>query len=701
MSLTPNQNRAALHTTGHAMVLAGAGSGKSTMLVARIGNLIGQGIAPSAIMVAMFNKDAATQFQERLKKKLHGGVLPKVSTYHSIGSKILIEVLEREGLLPRAQLQASDRAYKKMCLDALSSFVSDKKKLFGAVYDFMTFVDLVKSSFAEPLHTFRKNNFSSEKSYFVDAYRKFERLRATAKVRFFADLIYDPMKFLKDHPEHVPLISNRYDHIMIDEYQDINDIQHEMMVMLAGGRAHVMVVGDDDQCIYGWRGANPEFMISGFQRIFANVTVYDLLESFRYGHQIAMASHSLITNNVKRTAKLSVSADSAFDTTLTLDVAAAGQRSVCKHIVKHMETPGAKLTDIAVLVRAFSHAVPVEIALLESGIPYMIEGGEPLFEAADVGSVMAGLYVISGHYKSLPPFRQGELASRFASYPPLGLDSDPTHEMLNKIRREPLEFANILGDAIFDTVSGFQKDRIRTRANAWRNLGCCGINKPGDALRYIMKELAVEHEIAYSSKNTEEEESKRERFDAIIAYADQSEMSLHEFVDHVTSLMANSKSIKDKSEAAREAVTITSLHRSKGLEFPLVIIPRMVEGKFPLIRNDEEPTLELFEEERRLLYVGMTRAMKQLVLIAPNDPILIKHLGQGLSSPPELLVPGDGTASRFLYEINAFLCQQANKLVKGDRSMLAKAKSPEKAVQYLVANDRILAANKAPKVSVT
>lgn len=687
MSLSPSQADAANHSKGHAKVIAGAGSGKTHTMVEREHNLIQSGIQPEAICTIMYNTDAADGFENRLKGRLNSRKRPFVKTFHSFCSQFLIAKLVEHKQMQPAKLETSDWALRKMCQSVLEPFVSDKKKLFSAACDFVGYIDLCKSVLAEPLHVFRKYEYAAEKLFYVDAFRKFERIRINANVRYFSDLIYDPIKFLIENPQHTQLVANWFDHIIVDEFQDINDIQFTMLKIIAGARANVMVVGDDDQCIYGWRGANPQYMISGFDKEFKDVKTFELPETFRYGPQLSMAAYSLISNNQNRTPKLAVSSVNSPDTQLTIDAAVAGQKSVCTHIERYLKSnPGATYNEIAVLVRAFSHAVPVEIALLEKGIPYIISGGKPLFEAPDVGAVMSGLYVISHSYETLHPIRQGELASRFASYPHLGLEKEKTYAMLNKIRKEPNEFGSIIDDATFDADSTVTKSRMRARIVAWKNLECCNITKPGDAIRYVMNELAIEHDIVYSNPTKEDQDIARERFEAIIAYAEQSGKTLIEFVDHVTQLMQASSKLSKSKEIA---VTITSIHRAKGLEWPLVILPNLCEGKFPLIRAGVEPTLELFEDERRLFYVAFTRAINQIVLIAPQDPILLKQLGIGSDQIPEMLEPGHGTASRFLYELNVYLCQQASKLINGERAILTKVKSPLKVMQYLVRHEEI------------
>lgn len=682
MGITFQQNQVALHVNGHAKVLAGAGSGKTTTLIARIKNLLTGGLPPEHICVVMFGADPAEEFTSRLISTLRSNNIPKVYTFHKLGSQFLIPILTKENLLPFAKLEASEKKLKRLCITVLARYLPTTTQQYAAVHDFMSFIDLAKGTLDQPVNVFRKYSFKTEYSFFVDAFRNFERIRQQEKIRFFSDLIYDPVLFLSKNPKHIPLVANKFSQIMIDEYQDINDIQQRMMVMIAGTRAQVMAVGDDDQCIFTWRGANPNYMIKDFDRDFPNPAVFELPETHRYGHQIAMSAYYLISNNRNRTPKLAVSSSSSANTTLSIDMEVPGQRSVPQHIKRYKASnPMANLSDVAVLVRAYSHAVPVEIGLLQEGIPYSIEGGAPIFEAEDIGSIVTSLHLMNKSFERLSDQDKFEYALRFIKSPALGLNFEQHRNLSNQIMRDPMGTPTYIDGMQFEVQDNYVKNRLQRRAAAWRNFTMIDQPNPGEAIRIAMKELGVEHDIQYTSKTPEEAETKRERFEAFIRYADHTGMDLTEYVNHLSFLVAKTKN--QKSHGKTDHVLITSIHRSKGLEWPLVIMVGLQEGKFPCYKPDEL-SLSLLEDERRLFYVGMTRAKHQLIMIAPQDARLLKHLQSGYNQPLENIEPGEGVASRFLYETNALLCQCAPDLVKGDHSVLARIKSPQQAVNYLV-----------------
>lgn len=679
--LTPSQELIANHQDGHSKVLAGAGSGKSATLISRVERLLAAGVLPSQILIVMFGSDPAKDFSDRLKDRLRIKNIPSVVTFHKLGSQFLIKILSDAGLVPKLPLETKEYKLKKACVKVMEKYLQKSSQQYAAALAFMSFIDLVKSTTDRPVEVFKAYRFSSEYSFFPEAFQTFERRRKEDKMRYFSDLIYDPMKFLLQNKEHIKLISNHFKHILLDEYQDINDIQELMIKMIAGDTASVMAVGDDDQCIYSWRGAKPHYMISGFDVDFPNPTVYYLPETFRYGHQISMAAYSLISNNIHRNAKCAVSSRHAQKTQITLDLEMPDQNSVAQHIMKYMASGNdTSLADIVVLVRAYSHAVPIEIGLLQAGISYRIEGGSPIFDADDIGSIITCLHLINNSYERLNDIQKADCGRKFVSSPALNLSFEELNKLKTEITKEPDGTPTFLDGMQFEVREDYVKRRLQSRANAWRTLSLERMNNPAEAIRYAMEIMGVLHDIEYTSKTPEEAQTKRERFEAIIKYAEHTGFDLNEFMAHIMDLMSKSQSNSQKSDS----VCITSIHRSKGLEWPVVIMSGLAEGKFPCYRSDDEITLELIEDERRLFYVAMTRAQQQLILIAPNDPQLLTRLQAGCDKPPPVLMSGDACASRFLYEANPMLCQQAETLVGGNHVLLNQVSSPEKAVKYIV-----------------
>lgn len=671
--LTKNQQLIADHKDGHAKVLAGAGSGKTTTLVARVINLVNSGIKHYDILSVMFNRDARDSYEGKLLRTYSKDKCPRVSTYHGLGSSILRR-LESESKLEKFELETSEYKIIRMAMDVLDPWIRSEPGKRSIAIEFLSFVDLVKNSLATPQKVFQEYAFPTKYGYFIDGFGLFEKARIKKKIRTYGDLVYEPVKYLQEHQEELKKFS--YRHVIVDEYQDISDIQMELIRMVAGQRASVMVVGDDDQCIYTWRGARPDYLITGFDRVFKNPKVFHLDETFRYGNQVAMAAHYVIKNNVNRAPKLCVSSEHTPSTEVTLDTEIVGQPSLPKQVKKWVEK-GRKLSEIAVLVRSYSSGIPVEISLLQEGIPYTVDGGTPIFESRDIGALIAGLYQASGTYKTLNPADKARFARAFIQYPAMALDWELEQELIREALANPTDIASALDTFSFKVRATWQKERLLKRASAWRNLAVMRNESVRTVLDYIVEQTGVKHNIEYNAKSQEEAEDMWRRYECIYQYADHKLINLSQFSEHIDTLRKGYSPAKSE-----DALSITSVHRSKGLEWPFVIIPSLSQGKFPFIASNGTKVSSI-EDERRLFYVAITRAQEKLVLICPRDNRLAKYLGHGADRPPEMLEPSPVTASQFIYESNLFLSQRADLLVSGAEKVPSKVVSPEAAVKYV------------------
>lgn len=672
--LTPNQQLIANHTEGHSKVLASAGSGKTTTLVSRVQNLVASGVPHYQIISVMFNRDARDSYKDKLVRVYGKDKCPPVFTFHGLGTIILNKLIE-QGKLPKAKLETSDWKLTKMAMEVLDEWIGREPSKRMIAAEFISFVDLCKNSLGSPAAVFKEYDMPGKHSFFVDGFRLFEAARKKQRLRTFGDLIYEPVKFLMDNKDEVAQFANKYKHVIVDEFQDISDIQMEMVRIVAGQRASVMVVGDDDQCIYTWRGARPDYLIAGFDAVFKNAKTFYLDQTFRYGNQVAMAASYLIKNNTKRAPKLCVSAPNTPKTKIILDTEVVGQPSVPKQVASWVQS-GRKLSEIAVLVRSYSLAIPVEIALLQTGIPYRVEGGTPIFESFDIGALMAGLYQASGEFKNFKPADKLKFARAYILHPSLGLEFSYEQELTRELAANPSDPAAILDAFTYRLQAQWQKDRLIKRAAAWRNLAAMRGRSPRDVVDYIVDMTGVKHHIQYTAKSPEEAEDAWRRYEAIYQYADHIGQDLGGFVAHIEDLRKGYKA----DDSGGDALAITSVHRSKGLEWPFVIMPGLSQGKFPLISPGKNTDIE---DERRLFYVGITRAQERLVLICPKDNRLAKFLGHGADKPPEKLEASPATASQFIYESNLFLSQMADKLVAGTERLPAQIAAPDSAKQYI------------------
>ena len=305
MALSSEQQQIVDHPVDrHAVVLAVAGSGKSHTMVERVAFLIEANRVPhSAIIAVMFNKSASEEFEERLGKRLGKANAPESVTYHRLGT-LTLKILVKAGLAPDWTFDANPNSARNFTADV----IADACRINGHKYPrivadaFLSFVDRVKSDLTTPLKVWEAGNWQNSYSWFVDYFPIYEKARADAKLRFFSDLIYDPLVILQQSEQARRVVANRYRHIIIDEFQDICCSQYELVRYVAGSLARVMVVGDDDQSIYRWRGADIDNILN-FEKDYPNVTIIKLEENYRSTQNILKAASAVVGQNRHRKAK--------------------------------------------------------------------------------------------------------------------------------------------------------------------------------------------------------------------------------------------------------------------------------------------------------------------------------------------------------------------------------------------------------------
>ena len=373
---TSEQESVILSGEGHGRVAAVAGSGKTTTLVTRIIGLLLQGANPERVLILMFNKKAQEDFEKRLAyqcKKFGFETVPKVQTFHSYGMTLCNAMME-EAVLPEMRFIFKEYEKDNLAKAELkkTAEIVAKQAPTGreAVKEFIEFIDLVKTDLVSPETVFERERMRSGLKHFIPAYKNFEKARKAKKVRFFSDYIRDPVKQLLKDDEARRLFSDRYDHIIVDEYQDINEVQQAMVKIIAGQRANVMVVGDADQCIYEWRGARPQYITELFEQDFNPCETYKLSYTFRNGHAISLAANSLIEHNVNRFDQFCLSGEATPQTQLKTHVARSGLHS---SIINNWTQRGGELSQVAILVRLYSMAADVEFDLL--GVRSLSNGG--------------------------------------------------------------------------------------------------------------------------------------------------------------------------------------------------------------------------------------------------------------------------------------------------------------------------------------
>ncbi len=675
MNLTEEQQRIINHSGGHARVSAVAGSGKTTTMVERIGHLLRQGAVAEHLLVLMFNKSARNSFADSMAKNLGdlGCRLPEVRTFHSLGLR-LVGSFTKRGALPAFRLVTEEYSLERLARQVVNEIYKEEFEGWPSgeeVEEFLTFLDRVKGTVLGAGEVLAGSGMPARYGYFVQAFDLFEKVRREQKIRFYADLIHEPLMAMRADPGLAAWVADRVEHIIVDEYQDINEAQQQLLKLLAGRRAKVMVVGDVDQCIYEWRGAQPEYITSRFQKDFPSPVNYLLSYTFRYGHGLSLAANHLIANNRKRDRKFCISHAVTPNTGIFCleeqDKFAGKQQNKLQHpvltVLGDWLGEGRILAEAVVLVRLFAQSVPVELALLEAGIAYRLEGNNQVFDCPEILALTGYLQLVIGTLESEDlPTRTGTLLAML-SQPHMGLKREELEALARAIAERPSAAPEVLNRWGGRELPPFLQKRFADTAENWRQLA--KLPHPGSAaglLKTIVEKLKLYDFYDTFSARTATAENRVKTCQAFIDFAAGQQLSVPELLTKIAGF----------KEAGRTrtpgSLLITSVHRAKGLEWPLVILPGLEEGSFPFYREQGGEMVEL-EDERRLFYVAMTRAIERVVFIHPADARFRRSMARGCTKYPG----HPARASRFLYEANPGPSANLGALLHGQAPMKKQA----------------------------
>lgn len=655
-SYTSEQVRVIEHEGGHAVVAAVAGSGKTETLIGRVRHLL-RDHNPNQIAVVMFNKDAAQSFRERFEKAVRGPA-PEIRTFNSMGNKIVNRLVDL-GLLSDARIEEKDFRRTKIAKEAFTSVFKNlngedetpDKDLIDA---FVTFLLLVKSDTRSAEDVFEAGKYQKAATGFVQAFHLFEKDRAKQKIRFFEDQLYDPVKLMLRSSDTQRYVADKVDHLIVDEAQDMNGIQIALLRILAGTRGKVMLVGDEDQAIYDWRGSKPDYLTRGFEKDFSSAIRYTLPHTFRFGHTLSLAASQVITRNANRNPKISISAEGTPRTRVHCLGLALGLTGLGDHI-KAVLDEGVPPDEIAVLVRTYNLSVSLELELHQHGIPYFVYGRPPLNRIPEISALVGVLQLASGRWKDLGEDEINFFIRSLLQRPALYLDKVATDKVVREAARNPGQLPDVLRSVITPQTKPFQADQIRDRADL---LSIIGTTTEPDAK--VMDVLDLYLSGTHFEKSIEKQSPTAEYAQAVLAnvsafklIAGRHEGKIAEFLEEIDPLIDSSK-----TEPPDEPhVWIGSIHRAKGAQWPCVFVPGLAARSFP--RGDL--SIEEVEAERRLFYVAITRASDRLFVAHPADP-LFKEACESVHSDKEM--SGPSPTSPFLWEMDLALARHAGAAVE-------------------------------------
>lgn len=591
-----NAQRDAVTTTeGPLLVLAGAGSGKTRVITHRIVHLIHEGVAPHHILAITFTNKAAKEMRERVEalieayppsaRALHDS-RPTVSTFHALGVRILREHHETLGL--RKQFTIYDRS---------DSVKSVKKALESAGYDPKQFeprrilgiISRAKGD-AKSRAAFLASASSYPDRVAAEAWKFYEEMMRAEHALDFDDLLLMTLTLLKENPIVRDVLRRRYEYIHIDEYQDTNAVQYEIVRMLTGERQNVCAVGDIDQNIYSWRGADIANILQ-FEKHFAGTKTVFLEENYRSTQTIIAASNAVIEKNANRVPKTVFTRNHEGEK-ITLYAALTGSEEAeyVAMTAKELIRGGASPSDIAVLFRTNFQSRALEEAFLNFDVPYQVLGTK-FFERKEVKDVLSFLRLAT------TPESIADLA-RVANVPPRGLGKVTVLKLIEGRGHEVTGSARAKVDA-FHAIMVDIAHAARTSTIS-------------ETLKFIMRRSGMEQH--FKENGTEDDLARLENLRELVTLAVRyDELPREEAIEQLltdAALQSDQDELKEKEE--RDAVRLMTVHAAKGLEFPYVFITGLEEGLFPHERLDDHGVDH--EEERRLFYVALTRAGKKVYL---------------------------------------------------------------------------------------
>ncbi len=624
----------------HSVITAVAGSGKTSTLAWRIRFLLAQGHDPDRMLVLMFNRSARVDFERKLQEVCaqSGLALPEVRTYHAMGLR-LYKRFVREGYLPGFSdkiLTEQEIAYqawmltRRLAPEDLADEIRRNKKEF--VETATGFIDRVKTGLAPAEVVFEELEYSNKHRYLVDLFHSFEQWRKGRSQISYADMLYEPVMAIHQNPPLQRLVGNKMDLILVDEYQDTNEIQHLLLRYVAGDRARVTVVGDPDQTIYEFRGARPEFILRRFSDEFESPMEQSLSFTFRYGHRVALLANHLICHNTGRKDVLCHSHPSTPATTVGLHRAENDGDQVLKLVAQQDD---ALNSQTAILFRVWSQSVPIELKLLARQIPYRIDAGKGALFSREVQAITALLMVATGRLKSLPDSDRLDLARQLLRFPHVGLKEAELENLAQFLAAFDGAWHERLLAMDFDALAPMPGRKLRKLGEVLAQLeryqgpvaGLISVYADHMDLYEGIRSLALTHD------------SAEERIDTVQGFRDylkSLEVDAAGALDHLKLLRQQAGDKRD------HGVLLSTIHRTKGLEWPVVIIPGLQEKYLPYSPRPQDDARAALESERRLLYVGMTRARDALHLIT-----------RPASAQPHL--EGDQGPSRFISELCAEL----------------------------------------------
>jgi len=628
IGLNDAQREAVIHETGPLLILAGAGSGKTKTLTHRIAYLLDQGVASQSILAVTFTNKAAKEMRERLALMTGGqahdrSFMPWMGTFHSVCVRmlrfdgehigipknfIIIDDADRQSLIKQAMKQIGI-VEKSMTPRAIGSVISSAKNDMVTPEEYAASAQLPLQKAA------------------AKVFPVYERLRKNTAALDFDDLIVEAVRLLKSSEQLRAIWQKRFIHIMIDEYQDTNAAQYTLVKLLINQHKNICVVGDDWQSIYSWRGADFTNILN-FERDFPGALTVKLEQNYRSTKPILDAASNVITKNIKRSDKALWTESSGGQPVRVLHVSSElhEAESVVTRIKTAVDLGARKYNDNAVLYRTNAQSRAMEELCIRYGVPYRIVGGMRFYDRKEIKDVIAYLRLL---YQ--PNDRPSFL--RIVNVPTRGVGTTSVTKFLEWQEQTSMDIITAMSSVELCTaLTSRAKTALKNLGEAMQRLGeQLESSSLAEMIELILKRFGY---IEFLDDGSTQSEDRIENVRELISDAkERYDLDVAGYLEELALL-----STLDTADESQDAITLMTLHAAKGLEFPVVFMIGMDETVFPHTRALYD--VSEMEEERRLCYVGMTRAREELYLATASSRMLY---GMRQNNPP----------SRFLAEIDS------------------------------------------------
>lgn len=585
------------------LVFAGAGSGKTRVLTYKVWHLIKENLfKPNEILALTFTNKAAAEMKVRIQESIScDGV--NVGTFHSIGARMLrmhiaslndnynssftiYDTVDQKSVIKEVIENLNLSEFKELNIGFLKMQIDKFKNANLSIRDIES----------------KAQTFEDEK--IAEVYKAYCDTLKSNNALDFNDLLLLPIRLLKENKKILDYYQNSWKYVLVDEFQDTNSPQFEIVSLLAGKHQNITVVGDDDQSIYGWRGANIDNILTNFQDVFAKNIEIKLEKNYRSTQRILDGAWSVVSNNKNRAEKKLVATKGKGEKISLISTGSDEEESnaICDSIKSEIKLNKNTFKDFAVLYRTNAQSRSIEQAMVKEGLPYNIVGGTKFYDRKEIKDVLAYLKLVANTSDDIA-------LKRIINFPVRGIGEKSIKMFIELAAKNKSSLFDSLEKCREIKLRGKQQDSIENfHASITKFSNLLETLDPKELLRTLLEEFNIENYYKNNPAEQDRYNNIQELKASVDKFSDQTGGNLKDFLQEI-SLFTDIDDWDDKENS----ITLMTVHAAKGLEFSTVFVAGLEQGLFPLVRIDDGP--DQMEEERRLFYVAVTRAMNQVYLL--------------------------------------------------------------------------------------